>query len=152
MESGIFLYSEARLERAECSAHYPNIRQQPEGVKKEQVKGCGSVNRPTPGSQRPAEPVVTGFSQGVKIQKIRGRFDRLGVKLWVMDARFPRCRAILHGVTIGVVANSCYQQGKQSAWLSSLAQSAGLSPAPPRKILFFSSALRRVPHLKICAA
>ena len=34
------------------------------GVKKEQVKGCGSVNRPTPGSQRPAEPVASGFSQG----------------------------------------------------------------------------------------
>ena len=31
------------------------------GVKKEQVKGCGSVNRPTPGSQRPAEPVASGF-------------------------------------------------------------------------------------------
>ena len=44
------------------------------GVKKEQVKGCGSVNRPTPGSQRPAEPVATGFSQGVKISKNRGRF------------------------------------------------------------------------------
>ena len=69
------------------------------GVKKEQVKGCGSVNRPTPGSQRPAEPVATGFSQGVKIQKIRGRFEGLGVKLWV-------------------VAVSCFQQGKQSARLS----------------------------------
>ena len=50
------------------------------GVKEKQVKGCGSVNRPTPGSQRPAEPVATGFSQGVKIQKIRGRFEGLGVK------------------------------------------------------------------------
>ena len=29
-----------------------------EGVKEKQVKGCGSVNRPTPGSQRPAEPVA----------------------------------------------------------------------------------------------
>ena len=42
-------------------AHNPNINQQNGGVKKEQVKGCGSVNRPTPGSQRPAEPVATGF-------------------------------------------------------------------------------------------
>ena len=44
------------------------------GVKKEQVKGCGSVNRPTPGSQRPAEPVASGFLQGVKISKNRGQF------------------------------------------------------------------------------
>ena len=51
----------------------PNIASK-EGVKKKQVKGCGSVNRPTPGSQRPAEPVATGFSQGVKISKNRGRF------------------------------------------------------------------------------
>ena len=57
------------------------------------------------GSQRPAEPVASGFSQGVKISKDRGRFEGLGVKPWVVDARFPRCRAILYGVTIGVVAN-----------------------------------------------
>ncbi len=38
----------------------PNIASK-EGVKKKQVKGCGSVNRPTPGSQRPAEPVASGF-------------------------------------------------------------------------------------------
>ena len=62
------------LEWAEGGAHNPNINQQNGGVKKEQVKGCGSVNRPTPGSQRPAEPVATGFSQGVKISKNRGRF------------------------------------------------------------------------------
>ena len=30
----------------------------------QQVKGCGSVNRPTPGSQRPAEPVASGFFGG----------------------------------------------------------------------------------------
>ena len=87
-------------------------------MKKEQVKGCGSVNRPTPGSQRPAEPVATGFSQGVKIQKIRGRFEGLGVKLWVVDAGFSRPRAILHGVKVWVVAVSCFQQGEQSARLS----------------------------------
>ena len=95
-------------------------------MKKEQVKGCGSVNRPTPGSQRPAEPVATGFSQGVKIQKIRGRFEGLGVKLWVVGAKFSRFRAILYGVRVWVVAVSCLRQGKQSAWLSSLAQNAGL--------------------------
>ena len=106
-------------------------------MKKEQVKGCGSVNRPTPGSQRPAEPVATGLLQGVKIQKIRGRFEGLGVKLGVVDGGFSQCRAIPYGVRIGVTTISCYQQGKHSAWLSSLAQSAGLSPAPPRKILFF---------------
>ena len=72
-------------------------------MKKKQVKGCGSVNRPTPGSQRPAEPVATGFLRGVKISKIRGRFWSLGVKLWVVDAGFSQCRAILYGVKIGVV-------------------------------------------------
>ena len=45
-------------------AHNPNINQQNGGVKKEQVKGCGSVNRPTPGSQWPAEPVAVGFFRG----------------------------------------------------------------------------------------
>ena len=52
------------MERAEGRAHNPDIEQKKEGVKKEQVKGCGSVNRPTPGSQRPAEPVATGFFGG----------------------------------------------------------------------------------------
>ena len=52
------------LERTEGSAHTPNIEQKKEGMKKEQVKGCGSVNRPTPGSQRPAEPVASGFLRG----------------------------------------------------------------------------------------
>ena len=79
------------MERAEDSAHSQNINQQKEGVKKEQVKGCGSVNRPTHGSQRPAEPVATGFSQGVKISKNRGRFWGLGVKLGVVNARFSQC-------------------------------------------------------------
>ena len=73
------------------------------GVKKQQVKGCGSVNRPTPSSQRPAEPVATGFFPGVKIPKIRGQILSLGVKPWVVNARFSQCRAILYGVTIGVV-------------------------------------------------
>ena len=106
------------MERAEDSAHSQNINQQKEGVKKEQVKGCGSVNRPTPSSQRPAEPVATGFLQGVKIPKNRGRSSVLGVKLWVVDARFSQRRAILYGVTIGVTAISCFEQGKQSARLS----------------------------------
>ena len=94
-----------RLGRACKGCSYnPNIAEQNGGVKKEQVKGCGSVNRPTPGSQRPAEPVATGFSQGVKIQKIRGRFEGLGVKLWVVDAGFSQRRAIPYGVKIGVLA------------------------------------------------
>ena len=80
-------------------------------MKKEQVKGCGSVNRPTPGSQRPAEPVASGFLRGVKIQKIRGRFEGLGVKLWVVDAGFSQRRAIPYGVKIGVAAISCCEQG-----------------------------------------
>ena len=89
-------------------------------MKKKQVKGCGSVNRPTPSSQRPAEPVATGFSRGVKISKIRGRFWSLGVKLWVVDAGFSQCRAIPYGVRIGITTISCYQQGKQSARLSAV--------------------------------
>ena len=87
------------------SAHNPNINQQNGGVKKEQVKGCGSVNRPTPVSQRPAEPVATGFSQGVKFPIFRGQILGLWVKLWVVDVGLSQCRAILCGVKIGVVAN-----------------------------------------------
>ena len=106
------------MERTEGSVHCPNIKQWKEGVKKEQVKGCGSVNRPTPGSQCPAEPATSGFLQGVKISKIRGQISGLGVKLWVVGAGFSRPRAILHGVKVWVVAVSCFQQGKQSARLS----------------------------------
>ena len=85
-------------------AHNPNINQQNGGVKKEQVKGCGSVNRPTPGSQRPAEPAASGFLQGVNFAIFRGRFGGLGVKLGVVDDRFSQCRAIPYGVKIGVAA------------------------------------------------
>ena len=94
------------MERAEGSAHSQNINQQNGDVKKEQVKGCGSVNRPTPGSQRPAEPVATGFLEGVKISKIRGQISGLGVKPWVVGAKFSRSRAIPHGVRVWVVAVS----------------------------------------------
>ena len=87
-------------------------------MKEEQVKGCGSVNRPTPGSQRPAEPVATGFLRGVNYLIFRGRFWGLGVKLGVVNARISQCSAILYGVRIGVVTVSCLQQGKQSARLS----------------------------------
>ena len=92
------------LERTEDALSQSNIEQQNGGVKKEQVKGCGSVNRPTADSQHPAEPVATGFLEGVKISKNRGQILGLGVKLWVVNAEFPQCRAILYGVTIGVVA------------------------------------------------
>ena len=108
------------LEKAESSVHKPNIEQQNGGVKKEQVKGCGSVNRPTADSQRPAEPVATGFSRGIKISKNRGQILGLGVKLWVVDVGFSQCRAILYGVKIGVVTVSCLRQGKQSARLSAV--------------------------------
>ena len=94
-------------------AHNPNINQQNGGVKKKQVKGCGSVNRPTPGSQWPAEPATSGFLQGVNFAIFRGRFGGLGVKLWVVGARFPRCRAILYGVTIGVAAIFCKSSGRR---------------------------------------
>ena len=82
-------------------------------MKKEQVKGCGSVNRPTPGSQRPAEPVTSGFSQGVNFAVFRGQISGFGVKLWVVDAGFSRCRAILYGVKIGVAAIFCKSSGGQ---------------------------------------
>ena len=96
------------MEKAEGSEHNPNIKQWREGVKKEQVKGCGSVNRPTPGSQRPAEPVATGFLEGVKISKIRGRFEGIGVKLWVVDVGLSQCRGIPYGFRIEVAA--CYRR------------------------------------------
>lgn len=96
-------------------------------MKKEQVKGCGSVNRPTPGSQRPAEPVATGLLQGVKTSKNRGQFSGLGVKLWVVDDGLSQCRAIPYGVRIGVTTISCYQQGKQSARLGTFR--GAVSPA-----------------------
>ena len=113
------------LERTEGSAHNSNIEQQNGGVKKEQVKGCGSVNRPTPGSQWPAEPATSGFLQGVKTSKNRGQFSGLGVKLWVVDAGFSQRRAIPYGVTIGVTAISCFEQGKQSARLSAWHEARG---------------------------
>ena len=50
----------------------------------------------------------------------RGRFWGLGVKLGVVNSRFSQCSAILYGVRIGVVAVSCFQQGKQSARLSAV--------------------------------
>ena len=101
------------MERAEGRAHNPDIEQKKEGVKKEQVKGCGSVNRPTPGSQWPAEPATSGFLQGVNFAIFRGRFGGLGVKLGVVDDRFSQCRAILNGVTIGVAAFFCKSSGRR---------------------------------------
>ena len=101
------------MERTEGSVHCPNIKQWKEGVKKEQVKGCGSVNRPTPGSQWPAEPATSGFLQGVNFAIFRGRFWGLGVKLGVVNARSSQCRAILHGVTIGVAAIFCKSSGRR---------------------------------------
>ena len=108
--------------------HNPNIAEQNGGVKKEQVKGCGSVNRPTADSQHPAEPVATGFLEGVKISKNRGQILGLGVKPWGVDAENSQCGAILYGVTIGVAAISCYQQGKQSARLSAVHFVRGRAP------------------------
>ena len=61
-----------------------------------------------------------GFFPGVKIPKIRGQILGLGVKPWVVNARFSQCRAIPYGVKIGVAAISCCEQGKQSARLSAV--------------------------------
>ena len=88
-------------------------------------KGCGSVNRPTPGSQRPAEPATPGILQGVNFPIFRGQILGLGVKLWVVDVGLSQCRAILNGVAIGVAAISCCEQGKQSARLSAWHEARG---------------------------
>ena len=134
------------LERTEGSAHNSNIEQQNGGVKKEQVKGCGSVNRPTPGSQRSAEPGASGFSQGVKFPIFRGQILGLGVKLWVVDAGFSRCRAILYGVTIGVAA--IFEEFPASGRI-------GYSPGQKRHIwerkssLFFLCIKEDAPHQKL---
>ena len=115
-------------------------------MKKEQVKGCGSVNRLTPGSQRPAEPVTTGLLQGVKTSKNRGQFSGLGVKLWVVDDGLSQCRAIPYGVKIGVAAISCCEQGKQSARLSAVHFVRGRTPDPPS---FFSAPTQPRPPQKL---
>ena len=114
----------------------------------EQVKGCGSVNRPTPSSQRPAEPVATGFSRGVKISKIRGRFWSLGVKLWVVDAGFSQCRAIPYGVTIGVVAN--FERFFASRMAGRFPASIAVDKS--ENYPFFSLRIGSPGHLKSCAA
>ena len=117
-------------------------------MKKQQIKGCGSVDRPSPELQRPAEPVASGFFGISTAKKSRSRFETIGVKLWVAGREFFRCGAILQGVRIGVAEFSCFRQGKQSARLSSLAQNAGLSPEPPS---FFSLLITRQGHRKNCA-
>ena len=96
------------MEKAEGSEHNPNIKQWKESVKKEQEKGKAPKDGTYPGSQRPAEPVATGFLEGVKISKIRGQFSGLGVKRWVVDDGLSQCRAILNGVRIGAAA--CYRR------------------------------------------
>ena len=101
------------MEKAEGSEHNSNIKQWREGVKKEQVKGCGSVNRPTPGSQWPAEPATPGILQGVNFPIFRGQILGLGVKLWVVDVGLSQCRAILYGVKIGVAAIFCKSSGRR---------------------------------------
>ena len=125
MEEEILLHSKVGGKRVEGGSHCRNIKQQNGVVKKEQVKGCGSVNRPTPGSQRPAEPATPGFLQGVNFPIFRGQFSGLGVKLWVVDDGLSQCRAIPYGVRIGVTTISCYQQGKQSARLSAWHEARG---------------------------
>ena len=85
MEEEILLHSRVGGKRVEGGSHCRNIKQQNEGVKKEQEKGSAPKNGAYPGSQRPAEPVATGFLEGVKISKNRGRFEGLGVRLWVVD-------------------------------------------------------------------
>ncbi len=66
-----------------------------------QVKGCGSVNRPTPGSQRPAEPVASGFSPGVNSPVFVGQFWSLGVKPWVREQENPEIPGKIRGSNCG---------------------------------------------------
>ena len=117
-------------------------------MKKEQVKGCGSVNRPTPGSQWPAEPATSGFLQGVNFAIFRGRFGGLGVKLGVVDDRFSQCRAILYGVTIGVVAilGQFFTSGE-----SGVSPGRKKHPWERKSPLFFLCIKRTIPPLKITA-
>ena len=103
-------------------------------MKEEQVKGCGSVNRPTPGSQRPAEPVATGFLRGVNYLIFRGRFWGLGVKLGVVNARISQCSAILYGVRIGVLAIPAISRASRAPGCPPCTLCGG---EPPRSPLFF---------------
>ena len=73
--------------------------------------------------------------EGVKISKNKGQTLGLGVKLGVVNAGSSQCGAILYGVRIGVVAVSCYQQGKQSARLSAVHFVRGRAPDPPHFFL-----------------
>ena len=66
-----------------------------------QVKGCGSVNRPTPSSQRPAEPVASGFSPGVNSPVFMGQFWSLGVKPWVREQENPGIPGKIRGSNCG---------------------------------------------------
>ena len=145
-----------RLGRACKGCSYnPNIAEQNGGVKKKQVKGCGSVNRPTPGSQRPAEPVATGLLQGVKTSKNRGQFSGLGVKLWVIawveTTNKAQCKAIPlwvgEGVKVWAVAffgDFCASRGASSFAVRSTVDKSGNYPFFPLH--------GAVPQRKICTA
>ena len=138
-----------RLGRACKGCSYnPNIAEQNGGVKKKQVKGYGSVNRPTPGSQWPAEPATPGFLQGVNFPIFRGRFWGLGVKPGVVNAGFSQCRAILPGVTIGVVAN--FERFFASRMAGRFP--ASIAVYKSENYPFFSLRIGSPGHLKSCAA
>ncbi len=53
-----------KAERKKQASHHSNIAAQGGGVKKEQEKGEAPKSGTYPGSQRPAEPVATGFFGG----------------------------------------------------------------------------------------
>ena len=138
-----------RLGRACKGCSYnPNIAEQNGGVKKKQVKGYGSVNRPTPGSQWPAEPATPGFLQGVNFPIFRGRFWGLGVKPGVVNAGFSQCRAILPGVTTGVVAN--FERFFASRMAGRFP--ASIAVYKSENYPFFSLRIGSPGHLKSCAA
>ena len=59
------------------------------------------MNRPTPGSQRPAEPVASGFSPGVNSPVFMGQFWSLGVKPWVREQENPGIPGNIRGSNCG---------------------------------------------------
>ena len=89
------------MEKAEGSAHNPNIEQKKEGVKKEQEKGQAPKDGTYPRSQRPAEPVATGFFRGGEFEKIRCRFCGSDARNGAVCAGFARNQAKDSGARIG---------------------------------------------------
>ena len=79
----------SQLLTSHYASGFPKNQPVVRGVKKQQVKGPGSLEASRAGSLRPAEPVVEGFFTGVNFPVFRGRFWGLGVTDGVRKAKFP---------------------------------------------------------------